>query len=72
MPVEAVPLADLPHGLARVAAVLPQRDRPERVGRLDHVAPFGPGALPGARDDAQEQREREGDDDDPTEHAFAW
>ena len=35
---EVVPLLELPDPLARIAGVVPRRDRPQGVGRLDDIA----------------------------------
>src|ERR1051326_494086 len=67
---EVVPPLETPDGLARVAAVVRRRDRPDRVGRADDVGLRLPRASGRACIGPDEECDRRREDEESWEHVF--
>jgi hypothetical protein len=65
-----VAVLELPDPLARIPGVVACGDRPQRVGRLDHVAHGLAGAPGGTGGHADEQGDGEEQDGKAREHVF--
>src|SRR5215203_6396412 len=69
---QVIPLADLPHAFARVAAVVAPRDRPQRVAWLDDVRAGPRRAARRPREDDPRHEESENEACHAHEHMYAW